>query len=109
MIDQRIEDKLRALGLTAVYEGYFCLIHAVQLAEEDPTRLNLPTKLLYPDVARLCGISAGQVDGTLRCAIRRCCRSNADAVALMCGTQEEPTVVQFIGGLVSLFQEGSER
>jgi len=109
MIDQRIEDKLRALGLTGVYEGYFCLICAVQLAEEDPSRLTLPTKWLYPDIAQQCGMSVSQVDSTLRSAIRRCCRSNPDGVARMCAANTEPTVVQFIDGLVSLVQEGSDR
>jgi len=109
MIDRKIEDRLRALGLTGVYEGYFCLVHAVQLSEEDPSRLTLPTKWLYPDIAQQCGISVSQVDSALRCAIRKCCRSSAADVARMCAADGEPTVVQFIEGLIASLQEGRER
>lgn len=107
MIDRRIEDKLRALGLTGVYQGYFCLIYAVQLAEEDSQRLTLPTKWLYPDIARMCGIALSQVDSALRSAIRRCCTTCSGEVARMCGT-ETPTVAGFIAGLMADLQ-GSER
>ena len=107
MIDRRIEDKLRTLGLTGVYQGYFCLIHAVQLAEEDPQRLTLPTKWLYPDVAQLCSMSTGQVDSALRSAIRRCCTACGSEVTRMCGT-DTPTVAGFISSLLIDLQ-GSER
>ena len=109
MIDRHIEDKLRELGLTCVYEGYFCLLHAVRLAEEDPQRLTLPTKWLYPDVAHQCGIAVNQTDSALRAAIRRCCRSNPAAVARMCGVKETPSVVQFIEGLARAVQAGRQR
>lgn len=108
MIDRRIEDKLRSLGLTGVYQGYFCLIHAVLLVEEDPQKLTLATKWLYPDVAQRCGIALSQVDSALRSAIRRCCRCDSQAVAAMCGT-DEPTVVQFISGLVRSLQDRNDR
>lgn len=109
MIDREIEDKLRELGLTCVYQGYFCLLHAVRLAEEDPQRLTLPTKWLYPDVAHRCGITVNQADSALRAAIRRCCRSEPMAVTRMCGGEEAPSVVQFIEGLVRAIQAGRER
>ena len=107
MIDRRIEDKLRSLGLTGVYEGYFCLIHAIRLAEEDPQQLAMPTKWLYPDVAQRCGIAPSQVDSVLRSAIRRCCTACGSEVARMCGT-DTPTVACFIRGLLDDLQ-GSER
>lgn len=107
MIDRRIEDRLRSLGLTGVYQGYFCLIYAVQLTEEDPQRLTLPTKWLYPDVAQLCGISVSRVDSALRSAIRRCCTACGSEVARMCGT-DTPSVTGFISGLLDDLQ-GSER
>lgn len=109
MIHRQLEDKLRALGLTAVYQGYFCLIHAALLADEAPERLTLLSKWLYPDVARICGISTGQVDSSLRAAIRRCCRCSGPEVARMCGVEGEPTVTQFIAGLIRSIQADSER
>ena len=107
MIDRRTEDKLRSLGLTGVYQGYFCLVHAVRLAEEDPQRLTLPTKWLYPDLAQLCGMSVSQVDSALRSAVRRCCAACGGEVLRICGT-DSPTVAAFIGGLLDDLQ-GSER
>ena len=100
MIDLRIENKLRALGLSGVYQGYFCLIHAVLLVKEDPQRLTLLSKWLYPDVARCCGFPVGKVDSALRAAINRCCRSNGAEVARMCDGVHSPTISQFIMGLL---------
>jgi len=100
MIDLRIENKLRSLGLSGVYQGYFCLIYAVLLVKEDPQRLTLLSKWLYPDVARYCSIPVEKVDGALRTAISRCCRSNPGQVALMCGGIQAPSVAQFIEGLL---------
>lgn len=107
MNHRSIEDKLRTLGLTCVYEGYFCLIHAVQLAEENPQWLTLPTKWLYPEVAQRCDLPLCRVDSALRSAIRRCCTACGGEVARMCGT-DTPTVAGFIGGLLVDLQ-GSER
>ena len=109
MIDRRIEDRLRALGLTCVYEGYFCLVHAIRLAEENPQRLTLPSKWLYPDVARHCGMAVNQVDSALRAAIRRCCRTAPEEVAVLCGGNDNPTVVGFIAGLAHTLHDGSDR
>ena len=39
------------LGITANYSGFFYTAYAVMLAAEDPKRLQLVTKWLYPDVA----------------------------------------------------------
>lgn len=109
MIDRRIEDKLRSLGLTSVYQGYFCLVHAVLLAEEDPLRLTLVTKWLYPDVAQRCNMTPSKLDSAFRSAIQRCWRCDRAAVARMCGVDQQPTVAQFISGLVASLQEGSAR
>lgn len=39
------------LGITANYDGFYQTAYAVKLASEDPVRLQLVTKWLYPDVA----------------------------------------------------------
>lgn len=104
MICQPIEDKLRALGLNGTFLGYDCLIHAALLAAEDPWRLDLLSKWLYPDVAARCGISQSQVDSALRAALHRCQSWNPQETAALCGAQGEPTVARFIEGLAALVQ-----
>lgn len=108
MIDQRVERVLRSLGLSGVYQGYSCLTYAVLLIREDPRRLELVTKRLYPDLARLCGVSVGSVDSAIRTAIGVCCRRCGPKVARMCGVQRRPTVAQFIDGLVRAVAQEDE-
>lgn len=43
---------LYRLGVTANYKGFFHTASAVALCEEEPERLLLVTKWVYPDVAR---------------------------------------------------------
>lgn len=45
-------DILSQLGLTANYKGFSYIISAVELCLEDLDRLQLVTKLVYPEVAR---------------------------------------------------------
>ena len=47
-----IYDLLYHLGVTANYTGFFQIAFAVQLCMEQPERLLLVTKWVYPDVAR---------------------------------------------------------
>lgn len=43
---------LSRLGITANYSGYHYAAYCITLAMEDPERLQLVTKWLYPDVAK---------------------------------------------------------
>ena len=47
-----VYDLLYHLGVTANYTGFFQTASAVQLCMEQPERLLLVTKWVYPDVAR---------------------------------------------------------
>ena len=47
-----IYDLLYRLGVTANYTGFFCIAHAVSLCMEQPDRLLLVTKCLYPEIAK---------------------------------------------------------
>lgn len=49
--DQQIQNLLHRLGADTNYTGFFQTAYAVHLALEDPYRLRLVTKWLYPDVA----------------------------------------------------------
>ena len=59
---------LYRLGISANYIGFFQTARAVQLCREEPERLLLVTKAVYPDVARLYGTSCGAVERNIRTA-----------------------------------------
>ena len=99
MIHQHVERKLRSLGLTGCYQGYNCLVYAAILVHQDPSMLDLPTKLLYPEVAQRCHLAVNAVDQAIRTAILVCFHRNAPAVSRMCGTAGPPTIQQFLSGL----------
>lgn len=46
-----IQRLLHSLGITEDYTGFSHTAYALQLAIDDPDRLRLVTKLIYPDVA----------------------------------------------------------
>ncbi len=49
------------LGITANYSGFHYTRYAVELAVNDPERLQLVTKWLYPDVAKKYGTNVDSV------------------------------------------------
>ena len=61
-----IFDLLYRLGISANYTGFFQTARAVELCREEPERLLLVTKLVYPDVARLYRTSRGAVERNIR-------------------------------------------
>lgn len=63
-----IYDLLYRLGLTANYTGFFHTAYAVYLCIEDPERLLLVTKWLYPEVARHYGTNWKAVERNIRTA-----------------------------------------
>ena len=66
-----IYDLLYGLGISANYTGFFQTVCAVELCRADPTRLQLVTKQVYPEVARRCKTSWIAVERNIRtvCAI----------------------------------------
>ena len=61
-----IYDLLNRLGVTANYTGFFQTAFAVRLCIEQPERLRLVTKWVYPDVARRCNTSWKAVERNIR-------------------------------------------
>lgn len=61
-----IFDLLSRLGISANYNGFFQTAYAVELCREEPKRLLLVTKRVYPEVARLCGTSWSAVERNIR-------------------------------------------
>lgn len=50
--DTKVFSILQNLGVSPNYKGFFQMATALQLCMEEPSRLTLVTKQLYPDVAR---------------------------------------------------------
>ena len=61
-----IFDLLYRLGISANYTGFFQTACAVELCREEPERLKLITKKIYPEVAWLCGTSGSAVEHNIR-------------------------------------------
>ena len=61
-----IHEMLRHLGGTRNYLGYAYTAHALRLIRQEPERLTLVTKWLYPDVAKAFGTSWQAVERDIR-------------------------------------------
>lgn len=66
---QRIQQLLHRLGVTENYTGFPHTVYAVQLSIDDPDRLQLITKRLYPDVARRYGVTWQAVERDIRTVV----------------------------------------
>ena len=60
---------LYQLGLTANYTGFFYTSYAVYLAVQEPARLRLVTKRLYPEVAKHYATTWRCVERNIRTAV----------------------------------------
>lgn len=60
---------LHNLGVTEAYTGFFHIVYAVQLSISDPSRLQLITKLIYPEVAGRYGTNWRAVERNMRTVI----------------------------------------
>jgi hypothetical protein len=63
-----IYDLLYRLGVTANYTGFFHMAYAISLCIEQPNRLLLVTKWLYPEVAKQYGTNWKAVERNIRTA-----------------------------------------
>ena len=64
MSNGKVYDLLYHLGVTANYTGFFHTAYAVSLCAEQPDRLLLVTKWLYPEVAKQYGTNWKAWSGT---------------------------------------------
>ena len=64
-----IQHLLYSLGITEQYTGFFQTVYAVQLSIGDIDRLQLVTKLIYPDVAGRYGTTWTAVERNIRTII----------------------------------------
>lgn len=68
LVDTKIYELLYNLGVTANYTGFFHMAYAVSLCLEQPDRLLLVTKWLYPEVAKQYGTNWKAVEWNIRTA-----------------------------------------
>ncbi|MGI6030952.1 MAG: sporulation initiation factor Spo0A C-terminal domain-containing protein [Eubacteriales bacterium] len=69
-VGQEIRGLLDALGLRPRTKYRLYTACCLQLCREDPTRLNMVTKVLYPEAAHLCHVEDTAIEHGVRHAIR---------------------------------------
>lgn len=74
------ERLLRGLGVTGKLIGFRYAVFMVEQVLEDPDRIQLITKWLYPDTGRHFGVSAMSVERAVRILIRTCWERNDHSV-----------------------------
>ena len=96
--DSYLRGLLFHLGVTANHLRFFHTAAAVQLAMEQPRRLTLVTKLLYPDVARQFHTSWRAVEKNIREASEDAWRDNPGLLRKLAGYDipERPTAAEFV-------------
>lgn len=99
----RIYDLLYQLGLTADYTGFFHTAYAVCLGAEDPERMLLVTKWLYPDVAKHYGTAWKAVERNIRTAAQVIWRENRPLLEELAGgpLPERPGNARLLAILIS--------
>ena len=103
-----IYDLLYRLGVTANYTGFFHMAYAVSLCVEQPDRLLLVTKWLYPEVAKQYSTNWKAVERNIRtvsCIIWRENRPLLEEIAHR-RLEQRPRNAQMLAILVSSLDTG---
>ena len=100
-----VYDLLYRLGITANYTGFFHSAYAVCLVLEQPERLLLVTKWLYPEVARHYATTPGRVERNIRTAAAAAWERNPQLLSELAGCElaRKPTNAQFLAILSRWF------
>lgn len=105
----QIYDVLYQLGITANYIGFFHTAYAVWLCAQNPERLQLVTKWLYPDVAERYKTNWKAVERNIRSIIALVWDDNLEQLNELAGYRliRRPRPAQFLSILVKgVFPEG---
>ena len=103
-----VYDLLYQLGVTANYTGFFHAAYAVSLCVEQPDRLLLVTKWLYPEVAKRYGTNWKAVERNIRtvsCIIWRENRPLLEELAHR-NLEQKPRNAQMLAILASSLDTG---
>ena len=95
---------LSELGITANYSGFFYTAYAVTLALEDPERLQLVTKWLYPDTARRYKTSIDSIEKNIRTVCSLAWKRNPELLMKMAGyrLEKKPSCSEFLA-IISIY------
>lgn len=104
-----IHELLYRLGITANYTGFFQTAYAVQLSIQQPERLLLVTKWLYPEVARYYGTTWVCVERNTRSAAEVAWRNNRQLLETLAhrSLPRRPTASEFLADLTAYLQHDS--
>ena len=98
-----INSILYRLGITAKYRGFFHASYAVELAMQQPDRLLMVTKWLYPDVAKHFGTKWTCVERNIRLVTNLAWETNREYLKELAPMPltKKPTSSEFLAILVS--------
>ena len=96
---------LYRLGLTANYAGFFHTSYAVYLAAQQPDRLLLATKWLYPEVAKHYATTWKCVERNIRTAVHVVWNTNPEMLKALARhpLTQKPKASKFLSILALLF------
>lgn len=90
-IQEEITIILKDLGVPERNTGFEYLVTAIRLVTEDKSLIRGVTKILYPEVAKICNTTASSVERGIRLSINRCIdRYNEDALHKYFGNTVDP-------------------
>lgn len=94
----QIYDALYQLGATANYVGFFYTARAIWLCAQEPDRLLLVTKWLYPDVAEHYKTNWKAVERSIRTVITVAWTTNPERLSQLAGygLTQKPRPAQFL-------------
>lgn len=94
----KIYSTMYDLGITATYVGFFHMSYAVYLAVQQPERLLLVTKWIYPDVAKQYHTDWRNVERNIRTVAAIAWEHHPDTLSSIArsGLERRPSNSQFI-------------
>lgn len=99
---------LKKLGVNPAIKGWTYLNEAIQMSVDDPTVMEMVTKVIYPTIAEKCGTTSMRVDRAMRHAVEQAFFvAPAEAISAVFGNSIDPrrgkaTNSQFIATLVNV-------
>lgn len=104
---QTIQQLLRSLGISSQYSGFPQTAYAIQLSIQDPDRLHLITKLIYPDVAGRYRTTWTAVERNMRTVVAAAWKNDPFLLGRLAGARlsHKPTNGQFLSILSGLWDD----
>lgn len=97
-LQENIQELLHRLGATENYTGYQYMVQALLLCLENPNRLQMITKWLYPDVAKRYKTTWTAVERNIRTLGRVIWRENQPLLEILARKplSHQPSVAQLL-------------